>query len=132
MSAPLIERRVNVDDAKLSMQRFVIYVLLIIFTAVTAYVFAGDNEAERSTIMQTVINFTLIAVSFALGSSKGSADKDASMSRIAEASAPTAAAAVAAAVATPLPTGPLKVEEVKIDAAVANVTEAPQPPKGTT
>lgn len=124
----LMERRSTPDDAKLATQRVVTYILLIIFTAVAAAVFLGQDQAERSTIMQTVINFTMIAVGFWLGSSKTSADKDASLSRIAEASAPVAAAAVAAAAAN---ASPLKTDEVKIEAQNATVNEA-QPPKGTT
>lgn len=84
-----IERRkVNLDDARLSTQRVVTYALLVIFAAVAAAVFVGSDQAERSTILQTVINLTLIAVGFWLGSSKEAADKGAAMSRIAEASAP--------------------------------------------
>ena len=86
----IIDRRANVDDQKMSTQRFVTYALLLIFSAVTAAVFLGTDQAERSTILQTVINLTLIAVGFWLGSSKGSMDKDASISRIAENAAPPA------------------------------------------
>lgn len=127
----IIERRENPDDQKLGTQRFVTYVLLIIFSAVTTGVFISDDQAERSTIIQTVINFTMIAVGFWLGSSKSSTDKDASISRIAEGSAPAAAAAAAAAVATvPAPAGPIKADEVNIEAKNATVNEA-QPPKET-
>lgn len=123
------ERRSSPDDAKLATQRVVTYILLIIFTAVAAAVFVGQDQAERSTIMQTVINFTMIAVGFWLGSSKTSADKDASLSRIAEASAPVAAAAVAAAAANN-PNSAIKTDAVNIDANTATVNEA-QPSKGT-
>ncbi len=84
----ILERRANADEQKLSTQRFVTYVLLIIFAAENAYVFSGTDQAERSTMMQTVINFTMLAVGFWLGSSKSSADKDASLSRIVEGVAP--------------------------------------------
>jgi len=130
MTPPIFDRR-SPDDEKLATQRFVTYLLLIIFTAVTAAVFVGQDHAERSTIMQTVINFTMIAVGFWLGSSKTSADKDASLSRIAEASAPVAAAAVAAAVAQPQAQQPIKTDTMNVEAQQANITEA-QPPKGTT
>jgi len=129
MIPPVFDRR-SPDDEKLATQRFVTYVLLIIFTAVAGIVFAGQDHAERSTIMQTVINFTMIAVGFWLGSSKTSADKDASLSRIAEQSAPVAAAAVAAAVGTQA-AAPIKTDTMNVEATTANVTEA-QPPKGTT
>lgn len=69
------------EEQKFSTQRVVTYVLLIIFSAVTAYVFYGDDQAERSTILQTVINFTMLAIGFWLGSSKGSADKEAELSQ---------------------------------------------------
>jgi sulfite exporter TauE/SafE len=70
------------EEQKFSTQRVVTYVLLIIFAAVTAYVFYGDDQAERSTVLQTVINFTMLAIGFWLGSSKGSADKEAELGRI--------------------------------------------------
>lgn len=117
----MIERRKqDLDDARMSTQRFVTYVLLLIFAAVVAAVFIENDQAERSTMIQTVINLTLIAVGFWLGSSKDAMDKNASISRIAEASAPAAAAGLA----------PIKAEEVKIDTQTTTVTEA-QPPKGT-
>jgi hypothetical protein len=62
-----------------------------------------------------------------LGASEGGQAQSASMSRIAEASAPTAAAAVAAASSS---TAPLKTDEVKIEAQTATVTEVQ--PKGST
>lgn len=124
-----IERRApNLDDARMSTQRLVTYVLLTIFASVTAAVFIGQDQAERSTILQTVINLTLIAVGFWLGSSKGSMDKDASISRIAEASAPVAAAAVAAANSSQ----PIKTDEVKVEAQSATVTTSTTPQKGLT
>jgi len=76
------------DEAKFSTQRFVTYVILIIFATAVSNVLLGTDQAERSTIIQTVINFTTFAVGFWLGTSKSEADKAASMSRIAEASAP--------------------------------------------
>ena len=74
-----------VDEAKFSTQRVVTYVLLLLFCSVTVAVFRGDDQAERSMMLQTVVNFTLIAVSFWLGMSKGAADQAASSARIAEA-----------------------------------------------
>jgi len=82
---PVERRTLATHDERMSTQRLVTYILLIIFAAVAAAVFSGSDQAERSTILQTVINFTMIAVGFWLGSSKSSMDKDASMSRMAEA-----------------------------------------------
>ena len=79
-----------VAEQKFSTQRVVTYILLIIFAAVTAYVFYGDDQAERSTVLQTVINFTMLAIGFWLGSSKGSADKEAELVRIRKSDAPQA------------------------------------------
>jgi sulfite exporter TauE/SafE len=78
------------EEQKFSTQRVVTYVLLIIFAAVTAYVFYGDDQAERSTVLQTVINFTMLAIGFWLGSSKGSADKEAQLNQIRKAETPQA------------------------------------------
>ena len=63
------ERR-RLDEAKFSTQRVVTYLLILIFAAVTANVLLGADQAERSTILQTVINFTMIAVGYWLGASK--------------------------------------------------------------
>jgi len=71
------------DEAKFSTQKFVTYIVLLIFAAVTANVLIGIDQAERSTIIQTVINFTMLALGFWLGSSKSSADKDVTAARLA-------------------------------------------------
>lgn len=97
------------DAEKFSTQRGVTYFLLVLFGSVSVAVFCGSDQAERSTVLQTIINFTLLAVGFWLGSSKGQADKDASISRMAE---------VVAA-----PAIPTKAENVQIDAMTATVTE---------
>lgn len=83
----MIERRTPfaADEQKFSTQRLVTYVVLLVFAAVTSNVLIGNDQAERSTIIQTVINFTMMALGFWLGTSKGSADKDATASRILEA-----------------------------------------------
>ena len=106
------------EEAKLSTQRNVTYILLALLASITVAVFLGEDKSERSTQQQTIINLAMLGVGFWLGSSKGSADKDASMARIAEASAPVAAAAVAAASA------PIKTDEVKIDTQTTTVNEA--------
>lgn len=72
------------DAEKFSTQRNVTYFLLLLFAAVSAAVFYTNDQAERSMILQTIINFTMLAIGFWLGTSKGSADKEASISRIAE------------------------------------------------
>jgi len=96
MSQP--ERRAPfvIDEAKFSTQRIVTYIILMIFASVTANVLLGQDQAERSTIIQTVINFAMLALGFWLGASKQAQDNAQSTSRIAEARAPAAAAVVAA------------------------------------
>ena len=98
-----IERRMSdiVDEARFSTQRFVTYIILIIFATVVANVLLGLDQAERSTIIQTVINFTMLALGFWLGTSKGSADKEATASRILEASVPPIGPIVTPAPMTP-------------------------------
>ena len=83
----MIERRspFQVDEAKFSTQRFVTYSLLLIFACVVGIVFLGTDQAERSTVLQTVINFTMLALGFWLGTSKSSADKDVTAARVAAA-----------------------------------------------
>ena len=76
------------DEAKFSTQRLVTYVILIIFTAVVANVLVGQDQAERSTIIQTVINFAMLSIGFWLGTSKGAADKEVSAARILESAVP--------------------------------------------
>ena len=89
-----------IDEAKFATQKLVTYILLLLFSAVTANVLLGEDQAERSTILQTIINLTILGVGYWLGSSKGATDSNAAIGKIAEASAPVAAAAVAAATAT--------------------------------
>ena len=88
MSQP--ERRAPfvADEAKFSTQRLVTYIILIIFTAVVANVLIGADQAERSTIIQTVINFAMLSIGFWLGTSKGAADKEVSAARILESAVP--------------------------------------------
>lgn len=73
------------EEAKVATQKLVTYVLLMIFAAVTANVLIGTDQAERSMVLQTVINLTLLAVGFWLGASKGAMDSNAVIGRIAEA-----------------------------------------------
>lgn len=76
------------DASKFSTQRFITYALLLIFATVVANVLVGQDQAERSTIIQTVINFMSLAVGYWLGTSKTSGDKDATAARILEAATP--------------------------------------------
>lgn len=85
------ERRISgnsLDEAKFSTQKIVTLILLIIFAAVTANVLAGTDQAERSTILQTVINLTILAAGYWLGSSKAASDSATAMGQIARATTP--------------------------------------------
>lgn len=114
----MIERRAPfvIDEAKFSTQRVVTYAILCIFAGVVFAVFWQNDPAERSDIKQAVINFTMLAFGFWLGSSKGAIDKDASISRIAEAGGQAAQAASVIAAA-----GDLKTDDIKIDAQGADI-----------
>lgn len=64
------KRSFKIDEAKFDTQKIVTYIILLIFAAVAANVVMGSDQAERSTILQTIINFALIAVTYWLGASK--------------------------------------------------------------
>lgn len=119
------ERRQSfiVEQAKFTTQRQVTYVLLAIFTGVVIAVMYGQDQSERSTILQTVINLTIGAVAYWIGMSKGAADASQSVSRIAEASAPVAAAAVAASMGATAPTPPAKVETMTVESTNTTVND---------
>jgi hypothetical protein len=68
-----------IEEAKFSTQRVVTYVLLAIFAGVTAAVFFQNDQSERSTVLQTIINLTFLASGYWLGASKGAADMTAKM-----------------------------------------------------
>lgn len=87
----MIERRTPfvIDEAKFSTQRVVTYALLTLLYITAIDVAIVNDQSERSTMIQTVINLTMLAVGFWIGTSKGEVDKAASMSRIAEAVAPS-------------------------------------------
>ncbi|HEU4770100.1 MAG TPA: hypothetical protein VFS77_22220, partial [Pyrinomonadaceae bacterium] len=53
-----------VDQEKFATQRIVTFVLLGIFIGVTATVMYQNDQSERSMILQTVINLTLLAVGY--------------------------------------------------------------------
>lgn len=63
------------DEAKFITQKTVTVFILLIFAGVCGWVFYQDqNQSERATVLQTVINLAILAVSYWLGSSKGAAD----------------------------------------------------------
>lgn len=105
-----------IDEAKFSTQRIVTYLVLLIFATVTVNILLGQDQAERSTIIQTVINLTLLAVGYWLGSSKQAIDSAASASRIAEAQPPR----------TTQPPATIKAEDVTV-AAQGDVTVNEKP-----
>ena len=74
----MIERRTQpfiMDEAKFVTQKTVTVFILLIFAGVCGWVFYQDaNPSERSTVLQTIINLTVMAVGYWLGSSKGAAD----------------------------------------------------------
>ena len=82
----MIERRApfQVDEAKFSTQKAITYALLTIFAAVTAVVLYQNDQSERSMVLQTIINLTLLGVGYWLGSSKDAANQAASARGIAE------------------------------------------------
>lgn len=126
MSLPAgVERRsTDLDGAKFSTQRAVTYVLLGVFIGVTITVLYQNDQSERSMILQTVINLTLLAVGFWLGASKQGQDQAHSMQRIAE-SAPAVAAAVVANAAQPTPP---KADEVIVQTENTTVIEQERKP----
>jgi len=67
-------RKWDGTEAKFATQKVITYILLMIFSAVTANVLVMNDQSERSMILQTVINLTLLGVGYWLGSSKGAAD----------------------------------------------------------
>lgn len=91
------ERRATIDEAKFATQKAVTYALLLIFAAVSGWVLYQNDQSERSMVLQTVINLTLLAVGYWLGASKAAADSNEKIGKIAVSAAPTQAAAVAAA-----------------------------------
>jgi len=98
-----------IEEAKFDTQKLVTYVLLLIFASVAANVLLGTDQAERSTILQTVINFTMIAVGYWLGASK-------SPNGVAPI-APIAPLAAIAPIAPIAPVGTLQADDVTVKAA---------------
>lgn len=108
------------------------YVLLdpILVLNISGHTVKVGGEGFSADLKGAVVSLILIGgwtaiKEYWLGASASGQTQSESMSRIAEASAPTTAAAVAAASA------PIKAENVEIDANVATVNEV-QPEKGTT
>lgn len=63
------------DQEKFSTQRAVTYLIILIFAATTAFVFYNNDQSERSMVLQTIINLTLLAVGYWLGASKQAQDQ---------------------------------------------------------
>lgn len=78
------------DQEKFSTQRNVTYFLLGLFASTSGLVMYQDDQSERSMILQTIINLTLLAVGYWLGASKQGQDQAQAMNQIA-AAAPAAA-----------------------------------------
>lgn len=79
----LLERRFSMDEAKFATQKTVTYILLAFFACIIANVlFMANDQSERSTVLQTVINLTFLAAGFWLGSSKGAADNREQLNRM--------------------------------------------------
>lgn len=74
----IIERRrhpFNADQEKFSTQRRVTYILLAMFVGMAINVFIYNDQSERSMVIQTVINFTSLAVGYWIGASKQTQDQ---------------------------------------------------------
>jgi len=118
----IIERRslpFSVDQEKFTTQRCITYLLILIFASVVAEVLWRNVETERSTVLQTVINLTMLAVGYWLGASKQGQDQAQAISEIAKA-APVAAKEAADKAIDALSAVP----------AVPAVTPAPMTPEG--
>ena len=76
-------RTAGLEEAKFSTQKTVTYILLLIFSAVVVAVMTGVDQSERSMILQTVINLTLLAVGYWLGASKQAADSNETIGKMA-------------------------------------------------
>lgn len=63
------------DESKFSMQKVVTYMIFLCFSAVLVNVlFMGQDQSERSMVLQTTINLAFMAAGFWLGASKGASD----------------------------------------------------------
>lgn len=80
--SPFLPTERRIEEARLRTQRLVTYAILLYFTALLANVLMGEDQAERSSLLQTVTNLTMIAVGYWLGSSKNSMDKDATIGKM--------------------------------------------------
>lgn len=98
------------DQEKFSTQRTVTYCLLLIFACTAAAVLYQADQSERSMVLQTIINLTLLAVGYWLGASKQGQDQAQAMNRMAENAPAVAAAVVAAAPSAPVSTGTMDVQ----------------------
>ena len=101
----------EVDQEKFSTQRAVTYFLLLLFSITTGFVMWQNDQSERSMVLQTIINLTLLAVGYWLGASKQGQDQAQSAQRIAEAVPAAVAAAVKPAVPVVTP-GPVTADGI--------------------
>lgn len=101
---PYIEKRspFSIDEAKFFTQKVVTFAILLIFAGTVATVLYQADQSERSMILQTVINLTLLAVGYWIGASKGAADSNDVIGKIAKGAPAVSAAAVAAATGAPV------------------------------
>lgn len=119
----------TLESEKFATQKLVTYILLMIFAAVVTNVLSGADQAERSMLLQTVINLTLLAVGYWLGSSKGAIDSNTTIGQIAQSAAPTTALAVAASRSDPVPpvAAPIVADNVSIDTNTTTITPKDAP-----
>ncbi len=73
----------GLEEAKFATQKTVTYILLLIFASVVVNVLLQTDQAERSTIIQTVINLTILAAGYWLGASKQAADSNETIGKMA-------------------------------------------------
>lgn len=133
MSGPLVDRRTPYDPAWLLTFSALAFVgILIVFVCVIIGMqiwSKGEANTESWAALTGLIGWVTGVVgtifSNRFGTTSQSATKDATIQQQAN-----TAAVIASTAASPSPATPIKADEVKIDAQVATVTEAPQPTKG--
>lgn len=63
------------EEQKFATQRNLTYIVVAVFACVVLNVLLGTEDAERSMILQTVINIVMLVLGFWFGSSKQSQDQ---------------------------------------------------------
>lgn len=76
------------EQQKFSTQKFMSYCVVLLFTAVTSWILSYGTSEQKSIIIQTIIGLMIGVVAFWIGSSKGSADKEAELQQIRKAETP--------------------------------------------